>query len=124
MWPGYCRRFRRRMQATGGAQAQRTPAHIVMTSMPHRQPAPGKTVGGSDTMHVEVSAVQEIRDDFWGMHSMSDPLYHRIYEVVRHIPPGRVATYGQVASVLGTPVTAREVGDALAALRQEQADPP
>jgi methylated-DNA-protein-cysteine methyltransferase-like protein len=55
---------------------------------------------------------------------MSDPLYQRIYEVVRHIPPGRVATYGQVASVLGPPVTAREVGDALAALRQGQADPP
>ena len=41
----------------------------------------------------------------------------RIYEVVRHIPPGRVATYGQVAAVVGPPVTVRQVGDAMAALR-------
>jgi methylated-DNA-protein-cysteine methyltransferase related protein len=51
------------------------------------------------------------------MTAMSDTLYHRIYEVVRHIPPGRVATYGQVAMVVGPPVTARQVGDAMAALR-------
>jgi methylated-DNA-protein-cysteine methyltransferase-like protein len=48
---------------------------------------------------------------------MSNALYHRIYEVVRQIPPGRVATYGQVATVVGPPVTARQVGDAMAALR-------
>jgi methylated-DNA-protein-cysteine methyltransferase-like protein len=49
--------------------------------------------------------------------AMSNALYQRIYEVVRQIPPGRVATYGQVATVVGLPVTARQVGDALAALR-------
>ena len=54
--------------------------------------------------------------DLW-MTAMSNTLYHRIYEVVRHIPPGRVATYGQVAVVVGPPVTARQVGDAMAALR-------
>ena len=48
---------------------------------------------------------------------MSNTLYARIYEVVRHIPPGRVATYGQVATVVGPPVTARQVGEAMAALR-------
>jgi methylated-DNA-protein-cysteine methyltransferase related protein len=51
------------------------------------------------------------------MTAMSNELYHRIYAVVRQIPPGRVATYGQVATVVGSSVTARQVGDALAALR-------
>jgi methylated-DNA-protein-cysteine methyltransferase-like protein len=55
---------------------------------------------------------------------MSKTLYDRIYEVVRHIPPGRVATYGQVATVVGPPVTARQVGDALAALRDGSLEPP
>ena len=39
--------------------------------------------------------------------------YERIYEVVRHIPPGRVATYGQVAALAGMPGQARLVGYAL-----------
>ena len=54
---------------------------------------------------------------------MSNMLYQRIYEVVRHIPPGQVATYGQVATVVGPPVTARQVGDAMAALRDDSAEP-
>jgi methylated-DNA-protein-cysteine methyltransferase related protein len=49
--------------------------------------------------------------------AMSKALYQRIYQVVRQIPLGRVATYGQVATVVGSPVTARQVGEALAALR-------
>ncbi len=48
---------------------------------------------------------------------MSNGVYHRIYEVIRQIPPGQVATYGHVATVVGSSVTARQVGDALAALR-------
>ena len=55
---------------------------------------------------------------------MANPLYHRIYEVVRHIPPGRVATYGQVAAVVGPPLTARQVGEAMAALRDVSPGPP
>jgi methylated-DNA-protein-cysteine methyltransferase related protein len=39
------------------------------------------------------------------------------YRVVRRIPRGRVATYGQVALVAGKPRAARQVGYALAALR-------
>jgi len=58
------------------------------------------------------------------MRFMTATLYERIYEVVRHIPPGRVATYGQVAAVVGSPVTAREVGEAMAALRDGQPEPP
>ena len=55
---------------------------------------------------------------------MSETLYHQIYEVVRHIPPGRVATYGQVAAVVGPAVTARQVGEAMAALRDGSPEPP
>ena len=42
--------------------------------------------------------------------------YRRIYTVVRRIPPGRVATYGQVASLAGLAGHARQVGYALHAL--------
>ena len=39
--------------------------------------------------------------------------YQRIYAVVRRIPRGRVATYGQVASVAGLPGRPRTAGYAL-----------
>lgn len=42
--------------------------------------------------------------------------YQRIYTVVRRIPRGRVATYGQVASLAGLAGHARQVGYALHAL--------
>lgn len=49
---------------------------------------------------------------------MSEPtgFFRRVYRVVRHIPVGRVATYGQVAALAGTPRAARAVGWALRAL--------
>ena len=34
----------------------------------------------------------------------------RVYEIVRHIPRGRVMTYGQIAEILGEGYTARTVG--------------
>jgi methylated-DNA-protein-cysteine methyltransferase-like protein len=43
-------------------------------------------------------------------------LYERIYDVVRHIPRGQVATYGQVAAYAGR-CTPRQTGYAMAALR-------
>jgi methylated-DNA-protein-cysteine methyltransferase related protein len=43
--------------------------------------------------------------------------HERIYYVVRKIPPGRVATYGQIARIAGG-CTARMVGYALASLPQ------
>lgn len=43
----------------------------------------------------------------------------RLYDVIRRIPPGRVATYGQVADLAGLPGQARLVGYALAALDVE-----
>ena len=42
--------------------------------------------------------------------------YARIYAVVRRIPPGRVASYGQVAELAGLAGHARQVGYALHAL--------
>jgi methylated-DNA-protein-cysteine methyltransferase-like protein len=42
--------------------------------------------------------------------------YARIYAVVRQIPYGRVATYGQVAELAGLKGHARQVGYALHAL--------
>ena len=43
----------------------------------------------------------------------------RIYDVVRRIPKGRVATYGQVAVLAGLRGHARQVGYAMAALPNE-----
>lgn len=43
--------------------------------------------------------------------------WERIYRVVRKIPRGRVAGYGQVARLAGLPNGARQVGYALHALR-------
>ena len=47
--------------------------------------------------------------------TMDDPLYTRIYAVVEQIPSGRVAAYGQIASIVGN-CTARMVGYAMAAV--------
>ncbi len=40
-------------------------------------------------------------------------LYQRIYEVVQAIPPGKVATYGQIAQLAGNPRASRAVGWAM-----------
>jgi methylated-DNA-protein-cysteine methyltransferase-like protein len=46
------------------------------------------------------------------------------YRIVRRIPRGRVATYGEVALAAGRPRAARQVGYALAALRGAAHDVP
>ncbi|MDQ3248540.1 MAG: MGMT family protein [Chloroflexota bacterium] len=49
------------------------------------------------------------------VHSLQlEPTYARIYSIVRQISPGQVATYGQIAAIVGG-CTARMVGYALAA---------
>lgn len=40
-------------------------------------------------------------------------LHRKVYELVRTIPPGHTLTYGQVASKIGAPGSARVVGRAL-----------
>lgn len=42
------------------------------------------------------------------------------YAIIRRIPKGRVATYGQIARLAGLPRHARQVGYALAALEDDQ----
>jgi O-6-methylguanine DNA methyltransferase len=42
-----------------------------------------------------------------------DPFTHRVLRVVRRIPPGRVATYGDVAKMAGRPRAARAVGNVM-----------
>ncbi len=49
-------------------------------------------------------------------------LYKKIYAVVREVPSGNVASYGQIAKIVGD-CSAREVGYAMAALK-EGADVP
>ena len=44
--------------------------------------------------------------------------------MVRRIPAGKVATYGQVAEIVGPPCNARTVGWALAALKSHPVDHP
>ena len=41
-------------------------------------------------------------------------LFQRFYKIIRRIPRGRVATYGQIARLAGLPRYARHVGYALA----------
>lgn len=48
--------------------------------------------------------------------AMPDSTYQRIYRVVRRIPKGKVATYGQVAALAGLGKAARQVGYAMHAL--------
>jgi methylated-DNA-protein-cysteine methyltransferase-like protein len=51
--------------------------------------------------------------------SKSSALFKRFYAVVRRIPRGRVATYGDIARAAGAPRHARQVGYALSALRDD-----
>ena len=48
---------------------------------------------------------------------MSGPLFAVFIDIVRQIPAGKVATYGQVARLAGMPRCARTVGYAMAACR-------
>ncbi|MFC2036755.1 MGMT family protein [Chloroflexota bacterium] len=47
---------------------------------------------------------------------MTSSFFEQVYQVVRQIPPGRVATYGQIARLLAMPHAARTVGWALHSL--------
>jgi len=42
--------------------------------------------------------------------------FQRVWDLVRQIPPGQVATYGEIAEILQSPQAARTVGWALHAL--------
>ncbi len=44
---------------------------------------------------------------------MKENTFHRIYDAVRRIPKGKVATYGQIAMLAGNPHWSQVVGYAL-----------
>ena len=46
---------------------------------------------------------------------MTASFFDQVFRLVRCIPPGRVASYGQIAALLGNPRAARTVGWALRA---------
>lgn len=48
---------------------------------------------------------------------MSGQIFSAFYTIVRQIPPGTVATYGQVARLAGMPRCARTVGYAMSGCR-------
>jgi methylated-DNA-protein-cysteine methyltransferase-like protein len=50
--------------------------------------------------------------------------YISVYNLVRQIPRGQVASYGQIASLAGTPRAARQVGFALRSLGLGEHDVP
>jgi methylated-DNA-protein-cysteine methyltransferase-like protein len=45
--------------------------------------------------------------------------FDRVYEIVAKIPSGTVATYGQIAAMLGNPKNARVVGFAMRAVPED-----
>ena len=48
---------------------------------------------------------------------MSSGAFSAFYDIVRQIPPGRIATYGQIARLAGMPRCARTVGYAMASCK-------
>lgn len=44
---------------------------------------------------------------------MQSGFFEKVYEIVKQIPCGKVATYGQVAQIIGKPHASRQVGFAL-----------
>jgi methylated-DNA-protein-cysteine methyltransferase related protein len=43
----------------------------------------------------------------------ADRFFKKVYDIVRSIPDGKVLTYGQIATLLGAPTKARQVGWAM-----------
>ncbi|MBL4685625.1 MAG: MGMT family protein [Nannocystaceae bacterium] len=53
------------------------------------------------------------------------PGFHaRVFAVVRQVPAGQVTTYGQIATLLGSPRVARQVGFAMAGASHSEQDVP
>jgi methylated-DNA-protein-cysteine methyltransferase-like protein len=53
-------------------------------------------------------------------HNPNYALYEKIYTVAEQIPPGMVATYGDIAAIVGGGCDARTVGFALNELPQDR----
>ncbi len=63
----------------------------------------------------EQAAIQERSRSPW---AMKESMYDRIYSVVNMVPPGKVATYGQIARIAGR-CSARNVGYAMSSVPPE-----
>lgn len=50
-------------------------------------------------------------------------LYERIYQIVRQVPPGVIATYGDIAAIVGGECDARTVGYALNEIPKHGGEP-
>lgn len=61
------------------------------------------------------------RDDAHGAARTS--FFAQVYQVVCSVPPGKVATYGQIARILGQPRSARTVGWALRSMPEDSDAP-
>ena len=44
---------------------------------------------------------------------MEESFFARVYQTTEQVPPGKVATYGQIALLAGSPRAARAVGEAM-----------
>jgi methylated-DNA-protein-cysteine methyltransferase related protein len=44
---------------------------------------------------------------------MMDNFFSKVYQIVEQIPRGKVATYGQIAAIIGNPLAGRMVGEAM-----------
>lgn len=51
--------------------------------------------------------------------SEKEIIFEKFYEIVRSIPAGKVATYGQIAEMANQPGEARAVGQALSCLEHQ-----
>ena len=78
--------------------------------MSRSSPGHSRITGGRDRHGAVVAFAAMARD---AMLDHVAKLYRAIYAVVRRIPAGRVATYGQVAELAGIPGGARVAGAAL-----------
>jgi methylated-DNA-protein-cysteine methyltransferase related protein len=58
----------------------------------------------------------------WQQQAVPDVLKRRIYEVVQQVPAGLVATYGDIAAIVGGGVDARTVGYALNEIPKQGAE--
>ena len=54
---------------------------------------------------------------------MAAEIYALVWGIIKRIPRGRVATYGQLAALLGMPRHARQVGYALSAMPENMKIP-
>lgn len=54
----------------------------------------------------------------------SENFRSRVLQLVRQIPPGQVASYGQIARLAGHPRAPRQVGGILAGLKSHEQDVP